>query len=825
MNQAYSEVETQRPPRANIPTVLTSFVGREREIDELRGLLASSRLVTLTGAAGCGKTRLAVRVAGAVSRQYADGVYWIELARLADSRLVHQAIAKAVNVVEQPGRPLVDGMLDALHDKQLLLVVDNCEHVLTACSQLAETLLGQTAVSIVATSREPLGVAGEMRYPVSPMALPSTTHSANDIGNFDAIQLFIERARAILPTFELTPDNAGVVASICRQLDGIPLAIELACARVNVLTVEQIASRLDDRFALLATAPHVIHSHHRTLRAAIDWSHDLLSTSEQIVLRRLSVFAGGCSLTTAEAVCVSNGVEREQVLELLSSLVNKSLVMAETLQGSEARYHLLEMIRQYAQEKLIASDEWSATHDRYLQCFLQLTEETAPKLLAQYQQWWFDWLEIEHDNIRVALAWALEQQHIEAGLRIAIALYQFWDRRNYMREGFTWFERLNRHLDDRIPLGVRVNALTFGCFLAMFLDNAPAATVWSQTAVALCETAGEEGKPFLSLALAAAVGAARTVGDAQTAYAISERIIKLERESPDNLKLGMQLYIHGWLAIALGKYDTAHTYLDEAMRYARQDDDPYRIAITLYTMGDLARCEQRSAQARAYYEESLALFRKLGAGRDIPVIERCLAYIALRIGDTQQAHTLFVQSLERQREQDNRLGIVQGLQGFAALAAVVGLPVASVRLHGFVMSYREGITIMKEPTDETDKLDYEYYAALVRAALNDEEFEAEQAKGRALSLQQAVEYALHLPVPALAPTTETDTPSHGLTEREREVVILIGRGLSNGEIADNLVLSKRTVEKHIANILSKLGFTSRAQIVRWAIENGLIEAG
>lgn len=814
-----SETSTQSTLPSNIPTVLTSFIGREWEIGEVIGLLASSRLVTLRGAAGCGKTRLALRAASEVRQQYADGVYWVELARLADARLVPQTVARAINMVEQPGRPVLEGLLDSLRDKQLLLVLDNCEHLLSACRELVETLLEAANVSLLATSREPLGVAGEMIYPVAPMALPSANLPPEDLAHFDAIQLFIERARATLPGFRLTPDNGGTIASICRQLDGIPLAIELASARVHVLTVEQIAARLHDRFRLLGAATHNSLNQHRTLQAAIDWSHDLLSIPEQIVLRRLSVFAAGFSLATAEAVCAGNGIEREQVLELLVSLINKSLVVAETLQESEARYTLLEMIRQYAQEKLSASDEWLAAHDRYLDCFLQLTETTAPKLYGADQLLWFNWLETEHDNIRRALEWALQQKRIEAGLRIAIALYQFWDRRGYWREGFNWFERLNHHLDDTLPLEVRVNALTYVSFFAMSLENIPATTNWSQEAVALCEAAGEAGKPFLSFALSAVVGAARTSGDAQTAYAISGRIIQLDRDAPDNLLFGMQLFIHGFLAITLGKYDAARSDLEDALRYAHEGNDSYRIAITLNAMGDLARCEQQYAQAISFYEESLTRFRELGAARDIPATECSLAYAYLQMGYTRRAHDLFTESLEGQQTQDNRPGVVRGLLGFAALATVVELPVANARLHGFVLRSRETATPILETANAADQLDYERCVAQIGTGLSQTAFEAEQATGRAFSLQQAIEYALSPKLPA--PAAEADIPSHGLTEREREVVELIALGLPNGKIADQLVVSKRTIEKHIANILAKLSFTSRAQIVRWSIENGL----
>jgi non-specific serine/threonine protein kinase len=358
MNRTERQAKTENTFRTNIPTVPTSFVGREHELTEVTQLLASSQLVTLTGAAGCGKTRLALRTAREASGQYADGAHWVELARLADPALIAQTVAKVLRVPEQADRPALEGLLEALEDRHLLLVLDNCEHLLNGCGQLVERLLAATDVSVLATSREPLSVGGEILYPVAPLSLPPRPHAGHDadeISQFDAIQLFVERARAILPAFELTADNAGLVASICRRLDGIPLAIELASARVNVLALEQIASRLDDRFELLPPATHVTRSHHDTLRAAVDWSYDLLSEPEQILLRRLSVFAGGCSLASAEIVCAEEGIEKRQVLDLVSSLVDKSLIVAKTLQRGEARYSLLETIRQYAQEKLIAS--------------------------------------------------------------------------------------------------------------------------------------------------------------------------------------------------------------------------------------------------------------------------------------------------------------------------------------------------------------------------------------------------------------------------------------------------------------------------------------
>ncbi len=818
MNRAYSEIETQRTLRTNLPPALTSFIGRKHELTEVVRSLTVSRLITLTGAAGCGKTRLALRVAEQVIRQYADGVHWVELARLADSGLVPQAIAKAVNVVEQPGRPLVDGMLDALHDKQLLLVVDNCEHVLTACSQLAETLLVQTAVSIVATSREPLGVTGELRYPVAPMALPPVTLAVDDVGEFDAIQLFVERARAIVPPFELTPDNAAVVAGICHHLDGIPLAIELASARVNVLTVEQIAARLDDRFALLGAASHVVYSHHRTLRAAIDWSYDLLSTPEQVMLLRLSVFAGGCSLATAETVCVGDSVEREHVLELLSSLVNKSLVVAHTLQPGEARYSLLETIRQYAQEKLTASGEWSMIRDRHLQYFLQLTEETEPKTRGQYQQLWLDWLEGEFDNIRAALNWSLESAQIAAGVRIAIALYQFWTIRDYVEEGFAWVERLLARADEGIALVVRANALAYASLLAGFRGNTSAQLRYGQEAAALAEAAGDEGKSALAWALAGQAWAAWAAGDYQTVFTLAKREIQLHRELDDKYNLGLGLSTTSFSAMALGKYDEARAMLDEGLPLLREVGNPYRLAMALNFSGDLARCEHKYVEAQAAYEESISLLREIGAVRDLASALHNLGHTCLHLGDVERAHALFSEAMAIQQAQHNTPGVAECLIGFAAMSIVCGLPSAGARLLAAAIAIGgERVATAWAAT----RMEYEHTLALVRASLTEREFQAEQAAGRALSLEQAMEYAQSLPLKVAQATSKKP---NGLTMREREIAVLIAQGKSNGEIAGELVVSKRTVESHIASILSKLGFTNRAQIVRWAIETGLVKS-
>jgi non-specific serine/threonine protein kinase len=480
----------------NVPVQLTSFVGRERELAEVQRLLSTSRLVTLSGAGGCGKTRLAIQIAKAVSDTFTDGVWLVDLVPLREPALVPQFIAQTLGLHPSPAQPLLESLLNSVRSKRLLLILDNCEHLIAACAQLAHQLLSHTSdLRVLATSREPLALAGETIYRVHGLAWPSfSAETARDwlsgrdpqeLLQYDAVRLFVERTRAIVPRFTITSYNAPAIVEICRRLDGIPLALELASARINILTVRQIAARLDDRFTLLVSRARTAQvPHYQTLRAAIDWSYALLTTEEQTLFRRLAVFAAGFTLDTAEAVCSGEGIAEGRVLDLLSSLVDKSLVVAETTSRSQARYRLLETIREYTLEKLDAAGAAARLRDRHLDLFLARAEEAAPKLFDAYQQLWLNWLESEHDNLRAALVWALESGRIEAGLRIATGLTQFWSIRGYMQEGLAWFERLLPRADERISVFVRASAFTFAAFLAGFLGHSSLTESYGREAVA-----------------------------------------------------------------------------------------------------------------------------------------------------------------------------------------------------------------------------------------------------------------------------------------------------------------------------------------------------
>ena len=816
----------------NFPVQLTSFIGRGREIADVKRLLFSSHLVTLTGAGGSGKTRLAIQIANTVSETFVDGVWLVDLAPLREPVLVPQLVTLALGLRPAADQPLLETLLSFVRSKQLLLILDNCEHLRDACAQLAQGLLSQALeLRILATSREPLAILGETIYPVSGLASPSVNakleDNPQDLMQYDAVRLFVERARAVSPNFNLTLENAWPTVEICRRLDGLPLALELASARVNVLTVQEITARLNDRLALLISGQRTgFEPRHHTLRAAIDWGYALLPVDEQVLLRRLAVFEAGCTLDTVEAICTEEGIASEHTLDRISSLVSKSLVVADTIGRAQARYRLLETIREYAREKLDEAGETVQLCDRHLDLFLGRAEEAAPKLNEAYQQLWLNWLEGEHDNLRAALAWALESGQIEAGLRIATSLVRFWEIRGFVQEGLAWFQRLLAQADERISPAVRANALVYASFLAMFLGKASTATAYGQEAVALVEAAGDQGNPILILALGSLGSGARAAGDYQTAYTLGNRTIQLLRDlSGPPFYLGMSLLAHGGVAIELGFYDIARASLDESLSIAREAGDAFRIAHALNSIGDLARCEQKYEDALTVYENSVALLREIGAQHDLGSVLHNLGHTCLHLGDIERAHLLFRESMAAHQGVQNVSGIAECLIGFAAIALMRGLPAVGARLLS-ASSTIGGQRIAMASVWHATRMEYEHYLELARMRLTEAELQAEQSAGRAMSLEQAVDYAENLPLkPGIALATARSRPEtpDGLTRRELEVAVLIGQGMTNGEIATELVLSKRTVETHVSHIISKLGLTSRAQIMRWAIEHGLTQ--
>jgi predicted ATPase/DNA-binding CsgD family transcriptional regulator len=811
----------------NLPIQLTSFVGRKREITDVKRLLLRSRLITLTGTSGCGKTRLANQIANSLSESFADGVWFVDLASLHEPDLVSQLVSLVLGLRPIADQPLLEVLQRFLQSKQLLLILDNCEHLLETCALLAQELLSTTSnLRILATSREPLAIAGESIYPIAGLTWPAITSGVeanpSELMQHDAVRLFVERARTISPNFNLTSENFLSIIEICQRLDGLPLALELASTRVNVLTVQEVTSRLNNRLALLISGESIgLEPRHQTLRAAIDWSYTLLPVDEQILLRRMAIFEAGCTFDTIEAICTDEESTPEITLDQISSLVSKSLVVAETIGRTQARYRLLETIHEYALEKLEEAGEITRLRDRHLDLFLTRAEEAAPKLNDTYQQLWLNWFEGEIDNLRAALAWSLKSGRIESGLRLASALTRFWEIRGYVNEGLTWFKRLLIQSDERISLVAHANALVNASFLAMFIGDAATSLSYGQKAIDLADGAGDQRSEIIIMALAGLASGARISGDLTTAFSNEEQIIQLLHKSPRQpFFLGMSLLAHGGTAIELGDYETARSSLDESLAIAKEAGDSFRIANALNSIGDLARCEQRYADAQIAYENSATFMREVSAQRDLASVLHNYGHTCLHLGNIDRARVLFDESLATHQLLHNLPGVAECMIGFAATAFFYGSPAAGARLLGAstaIGGQKNTNAYMRNLT----RIEYEHYLDLVRTKLSPEEFQAEQALGSSMTLEQAIDYARKLPLEQKEATTDSREIQDGLTKRELEIARLIGQGKTNGEIATELVLSKRTVETHVAHILSKMGLSSRSQVMRRVIDHEL----
>ncbi len=855
---------------------LTHFIGRERELAEVKQLLATSRLLTLTGPGGSGKTRLASQTASDLlaATAYSDGIRWVELSSLNDPELVPQAVATAMSVREQPGRPMLEMILDDLLSKHLLLVLDNCEHLTSACARLADEILRLCPnVSILATSRAPLQVEAETTWPVPPLAAPTPEWWAESrpteaLARFEAVQLFTSRAVAVLPGFHLSAENDTAVAQICYRLDGLPLPIELAAARLKVLSPAQIAERLDQALALLTRGSPLAARRHQTLRATLDWSYDLLAAPERVLLRRLAVFAGGFTLEAAESICPDGTLEPAAVLDTLSNLVDQSLVMVERLPTGRPWYRLLETIRQYSQEKLQATAESRLLRERHLDWYLALSEEAETGLRGAQQGAWLERLEREHDNLRAALDWSQEAGQIEQGLRLAASLHWFWDRRGYLSEGRARLQALLKRSQDQATAvspsaswrQARAYALHGAASLAFDQGDGEASAALAEESVALFRQLDDRrglalALPRLAFGRGLASAEARRLlaeslhlaqeldevwllglnhmllgqvaffqGDYLPAGAELEAALALMRRSGDPWGLVHTLGPLGMVKLAQREFNQARSYLEESLLLARDVGDTRSMALIAASVADVARCQRDYDRAAELYAESLALYRKLGNQAEIPAIWHNQGYVALGKGNYGAAQALFTDSLLRQLERGNRAGVAEGLAGLAALAGAQAAPERAARLFGAAAAIRETIAA---PVWPAERFEVERHEAAVQALLGESNFARLQVAGRALTLEQAVAYALQDFRQAAEGRTDSlsrqEMKQHfdGLTAREREVAGLIAQGHSNRAIAAALVITERTAERHVANILSKLGFTSRAQIAAWAVQKGL----
>ncbi|MBV9353016.1 MAG: LuxR family transcriptional regulator [Mycobacterium sp.] len=910
-----NEFPPLRTPKAvaatNLPTQLTSFVGREAQLNEVRELLAENRLVTLTGAGGVGKTRLAIQVAAKMSGEFGDGVWYVDLAPITDPELAPVTVARALGLPDQPGRSTMDTLLRHVADRQMLVVLDNCEHLLDACADLAAALLGRAPrLSGLATSREPISVSGEVSWRVPSLSLAD-----------EAIELFTDRARRVRADFAVSDDTAAAaVTEICRRLDGLPLAIELAAARMRALSLAEILDSLHDRFRLLTGGARTVVRRQQTLRASVDWSYALLTGPERVLFRRLAVFLGGFDLEAAQAVAGGGDVERYQVLDQLTLLVDKSLVVADHA-GSATRYRQLETVRQYALEKLGESGEADGVRSRHRDYYTALAALLDAPAGSDYEQR-LEQAELEIDNLRAAFGWSRENSDVELALALASSLQPLWQARGRVREGLAWFDAVLADIDAlhiEVPATIRARALADRAPLDAWV-NAAASLDQAQQAVAIARGIGDSA--LLARALTACCLIAVWNGP-EVARPYFAEAISLARELDDRWRLSQLL---GWqalgaavvagipiaaraaaqegrdLADAIGDGWTSRqcrfclgtaqlyqgdpaaavTQFGDLVAEAEAAHDDIRRVHSLAYQGLALAWQGDISAARAAADAALEAASELG-GLTVGAANTALAAAALAAGDaatvlnataaaqhpsglppaaaaimlahsaqaalaggdllaarrwaddavattagwhlmwalTTRARVAIAQGEPDQAEHDAHdalacaaevhayLGISDTLECLAALAGEAGSHREAARLFGAAQGSRQRIDAVRFKVWDAG---YEASVRAVRDLLGDKDFDSAWAEGFALSTEESIAYAQR-------GRGERKRPTSGwasLTPAERDVVRLVSEGLGNKDIATRLFVSPRTVQTHLTHVYTKLGLTSRVQLVQEA---------
>ncbi|GII49326.1 LuxR family transcriptional regulator [Planotetraspora silvatica] len=757
----------------NLPADLTSFVGRKRELAEIKQLLTVSRLVTLTGPGGVGKTRLALRAASEEHRAF-DAVWLVDLTGLDDPEVVVETVAATIGLRDESTTRPLDRLSLLLSSQRTLLVLDNCEHLSDACAGLADCLLRTASeLRIIATSRQSLGIPGERGMPVAPLAVPGPdqplTAKAPEL--YDGLALFMERAVAVLPEFSLNQDNQAAVAELCRRLEGIPLAIELAAVRLRALSVNTLVEHLNDRYRFLTRGSRTAAPRQRTLHALVDWSFQLLSPSEQTLWSRLSIFQGDFDLETVESVCTGGGIERQDALDLVDALLDKSLLQREEHEG-QVRYRMLETLREFGRLRL-GADERRSLLRRHRNRYRLLVDQAAAEWFGPQQVSWFTRLRLERAHLRAAMEFCLQEPgEAETGLHIATSLYEtHWKPNAFYSEGRHWLDRM--------------------------LEAAPGPT--ATRAEALCAEAD----------------AALTQGDIAAAELLVEEGRVLARELDHSQAMGLASLISGMAANIRGDYGRAAVLLEDAATRNAAAGNTFRLVCALLSLGTAAHYLGDRRRAAELIERSLALSEAHGESWIRSWVLIIVAVGAWQNGDNARAISLLRESLVVGRDFDDRLIITIGMRALGWILASEGHLIGAARMLGAADEVRRTAGIFTRWSQHTEF--HEQCVATLREKLGDEAFAGAVRQGGGLTVENATAEALGIGPDAEKKAEEkkaAEKPSP-LTRREHEVAELVARGLGNKEISSALVIAQRTTESHVKHILTKLGFRSRTQIAAW----------